>query len=131
MLPFAEGLWAIQTWAAPEQGQFHDLLPATPPPPDSLSSPEAAPWRRLQLLLFPDPGGESGLGARSTVQGFPWKMLEESSTFSLNITDLCRASGLQHAQSKGSACAFLLLAWLFKPSTGKSVAAALALGSQR
>lgn len=69
-------------------------------------------------------------------------MLEESSTSSVNITDLCRASGLQHAQSRGSACAFLLLAWLFKPSTGKAmvevvvevvaaVVAVLALGKQR
>lgn len=39
----AECLWAIQTWVAPEQGQFHDLLPATPPPPDSHSSPVADP----------------------------------------------------------------------------------------
>lgn len=71
LLPFAEVFWTIQTWAALEQGQFRDLLPATPPPPDSPSSPEAASLRRqLQLLLFPDSGGESRLGARSTVQGF-------------------------------------------------------------
>lgn len=72
-----------------QRGRFHDLLPDTPPP-QTLSAPWPLilhPQQQLQLLLFPDSGGKSGLGARSTVQGSPWKMLEDSNTFSFPISE--------------------------------------------